>query len=260
MSGEHGRQSSSDVAHEAEDTRAHLANTLEQLRHNLRPENVVDEVMSNARAGAASVADGLAGVAKANPLPSLLIAAGAFIVMGVMSRGGLSRSKPVSPAASLPPAPRLPHAAPFPPADGPGSVARGPRVDPGWSRDVAGRSVISADAATSDSASSDGPGLSHYVARDRREMPSKLSNLLDNQPLILGAIGLAVGAAIGAALPITDTEDQLMGETSHQLRQAATDVARHEVEGLRVVAGEAAENIKKAAADHGAAPATSATL
>ena len=265
MSGEHDRASSSAVAHEAEDTRAHLASTLEQLRTNLRPENVVDEVMSNAKAGAASVADGLVGVAKANPLPSLLIAAGVFVVMGVMSRGGQLRSKTAGRAGSRQ-RPLLRSSGNFPSAADPGVGGRATRPDPAassWTTDTDPRSRLatgldsvkrgasSAYDATSSGARDAVQSLSHYVPRDRREVKSKLSNLLDDQPLILGAIGVAVGAAIGAGLPITETEDNLMGGSSHQVRQAGTDAARQEVDGLRAVAGEVVGNIKKTAADHG---------
>jgi hypothetical protein len=38
------------------------------------------------------------------------------------------------------------------------------------------------------------------------------NTLLEEQPLILGALGIALGAAIGAALPSTEQEDRLMGE------------------------------------------------
>jgi hypothetical protein len=38
------------------------------------------------------------------------------------------------------------------------------------------------------------------------------NQLLEEQPLILGAVGLAVGAMIGAAFPSTEQEDRLVGE------------------------------------------------
>ena len=43
---------------------------------------------------------------------------------------------------------------------------------------------------------------------------------LDEHPLVLGAIGLAVGAAIGSALPPSEPEDRLMGETRDRLKRA----------------------------------------
>jgi hypothetical protein len=42
-------------------------------------------------------------------------------------------------------------------------------------------------------------------------------DFMQEQPLILAGIGLALGAAIGAALPSTQLEDDLLGETSDEL-------------------------------------------
>jgi hypothetical protein len=55
--------------------------------------------------------------------------------------------------------------------------------------------------------------------------------LFDRQPLALGAIGLAIGAAVAASLPTTRLEEDLLGETSDALRdraQAAVDTAAKE--------------------------------
>jgi hypothetical protein len=40
-----------------------------------------------------------------------------------------------------------------------------------------------------------------------------------DQPLVLAGIGLAVGVAVGALLPRTQAEDQLMGEASDELKE-----------------------------------------
>jgi ElaB/YqjD/DUF883 family membrane-anchored ribosome-binding protein len=45
-----------------------------------------------------------------------------------------------------------------------------------------------------------------------RQARDTFNALLEDQPLILGAVGLAVGAIIGAALPATEQEDRLVGE------------------------------------------------
>jgi hypothetical protein len=43
------------------------------------------------------------------------------------------------------------------------------------------------------------------------------NSILEEQPLILGALGIALGAAVGASLPRTEQEDRLLGETSDAL-------------------------------------------
>jgi hypothetical protein len=45
------------------------------------------------------------------------------------------------------------------------------------------------------------------------------------QPLVLAGIGLAVGAALGASLPGTEAENQLMGESSDQVKERAREFA-----------------------------------
>lgn len=53
------------------------------------------------------------------------------------------------------------------------------------------------------------------------EMSRQIVKLFDNQPLIAGALAFAAGAAIGATLPSTAEEDQLVGEQSDRLRERA---------------------------------------
>jgi ElaB/YqjD/DUF883 family membrane-anchored ribosome-binding protein len=44
-----------------------------------------------------------------------------------------------------------------------------------------------------------------------------------DQPLVGGALAFAIGAAIGAALPHTRQEDEMLGETADEVRRAAAD-------------------------------------
>lgn len=267
MSGDNGRPTSSDVAHEAEDTRANLAHTLDQLRNNLRPENVMEEVVSNARIGAASVADNIAGIAKQYPIPAALVAAGSALLTrffsqrsggtGAAGRDGTDASRG---SASRPPLLRNPAAFQAPPSrGGPPSPSIGETLaevrDSAIGTLSAQGAALRARAATAYGSTSSQAGdamqnVSRYLPHNRGEVRSKLSNLLEEQPLILGAIGLAIGAAIGAALPITETEDSLMGTTAHRLRETATDAARQEIDGLRAAAGEAVDNVRHAASDN----------
>jgi len=51
-----------------------------------------------------------------------------------------------------------------------------------------------------------------YAQAQANEARERFNTLLEEQPLILGAFGLAVGAMIGAAFPSTEQEDRLVGE------------------------------------------------
>ena len=56
------------------------------------------------------------------------------------------------------------------------------------------------------------------------------------QPLVLVGLGLAIGAAIGAASPSTEAEDELMGETSDALKEQTADLAREHMKKGEAVA------------------------
>ena len=68
------------------------------------------------------------------------------------------------------------------------------------------------------------------VDRYGRRARQGFFNTLEEQPLVLGAIGIAVGAALGAALPATEREDEMMGETRDQLMRDAERTARGQAE------------------------------
>jgi hypothetical protein len=54
---------------------------------------------------------------------------------------------------------------------------------------------------------------------------STLGGILQQQPLFLGAIGLAIGAGVGASLPISDLETEYLGDASAQFQYKARAVA-----------------------------------
>lgn len=96
-----------------------------------------------------------------------------------------------------------------------------------------------------------------------RQGQKKATDMFEDQPLIAGALAIAVGAAIGAALPRSRTEDAYMGEHRDNLMHEAERVFQEEKEKLSKVAKAATdeakqvgEEIKKNADD--AAPAETA--
>jgi uncharacterized protein DUF3618 len=73
------------------------------------------------------------------------------------------------------------------------------------------------------------------------------------QPLVLGGLGFALGAALGALLPPTETEDRWMGETSDEAKESARRLAEKAKESSKAVY----EDVKASVQDAGAQSATS---
>jgi len=70
-----------------------------------------------------------------------------------------------------------------------------------------------------------------------------------DQPLVGGALAFAVGAAIGAALPHTETEDELLGETSDSAKEAVTAQASDAIAEGKAIASDAYDKAVAAASD-----------
>ena len=72
-------------------------------------------------------------------------------------------------------------------------------------------------------------------------MRGNLTDLFKAQPLTLGAIGLAIGAGIAAALPSTDLENSYLGETSETLKSKAAEIAGEQIEKATTLASDVVE-------------------
>ena len=68
------------------------------------------------------------------------------------------------------------------------------------------------------------PGALFETARDN------LTELFRAQPLALGAIGLAIGAGMAAALPGTDVENAYLGDVSETVRSRTAEIAGQQID------------------------------
>jgi ElaB/YqjD/DUF883 family membrane-anchored ribosome-binding protein len=68
----------------------------------------------------------------------------------------------------------------------------------------------------------------------------RFDDTLDQEPLVIGAIGLAVGAAIGAAMPATPVERRYFGPA----RSKAADAAKQSLEQAKEIAQRAYGQVK----------------
>jgi hypothetical protein len=65
---------------------------------------------------------------------------------------------------------------------------------------------------------------------------ANLANMFHDQPLLLGAVGLAIGAGIAASFPSTELEAEYLGETSDQLKDNAQEFASRQTDRAKTVA------------------------
>jgi hypothetical protein len=80
---------------------------------------------------------------------------------------------------------------------------------------------------------------------------SNLSDIFRSQPLALGAIGVAIGAGIAAALPTTELEADYVGETSDTFKKKATAFAEDQAGRATKVAENVLEAVSQEARQQG---------
>jgi uncharacterized protein YjbJ (UPF0337 family) len=76
---------------------------------------------------------------------------------------------------------------------------------------------------------------------------SRLAQTLDENPLLIGAVAVALGAAIGLSLPRTPQEDQMMGQVRDNLMDKAQATASDTMQKVQQVAQQAGNAAKDAA-------------
>ena len=265
-----GDRSSAAIEREVEDTRARLTGTLEQLRDRATPGQLFEQALDYAKqSGGTDFARNLAASVRDNPLPLLLIGAGIGWLMLSDRRGGTGgtvgdrqqralpppsgRSQPTSvrvyptgsqtgtsDAGDGPSATERASAAVSDAEDRIGEAASGVRDSVAGAADRVGEAASSAYRSAADA----GRGARDQFGQLGDSTRQGLGWLVREQPLVLGAVGLAVGAAVGALLPGTEAEDRLMGETRDDLAERARATAEEGYQRARETAGEHLEGAK----------------
>jgi ElaB/YqjD/DUF883 family membrane-anchored ribosome-binding protein len=279
-----GSRSAAEIEREVEQTRAGLTNTLDELRERASPGQLFEQALDYARSsGGNEFVRNLGTSVRDNPLPLLLIGAGiGWLMMSGGSRsGGTTSSMGASPSRSIGTGStrvRVYGGG----AESGDSLAGRTSAAMGAARDsVAGAadraidkageayrsvadaagsatdSVRDAAGAVADSLRGAAESVTDRVMGSGQEVQARAGALGDEarqgvtwlmreQPLVLGAIGVALGAAVGALLPGTEAEDRLMGETRDAVADRVQTTAQQGYERLKDTAGEHVEQAKAA--------------
>lgn len=250
-----------EIAATLERDRNDLALSIDTLRDRLSVDAVIGEALGYARANIAPYARALDGAVRANPMAAVMAGVGlAWLVLG--RKGAASPSASPLAGTTFEALTRWEDEGgpPVPPAEldgtwiaeadslrarASGALARlnaraGDRLRP--AADLArDRARVLADLAAAtrlamlrglDSLSTD--AQARVLALREQAYAARLaalrqgSRLIEERPLVAGAIGMTIGAAVAAALPRTPTEDRLFGPERDRLMARAQDALRQE--------------------------------
>ncbi len=200
-----GERRPEEIQAEIARTRGDMDATLTAIEQRLTPGQLVDQGLDYLRnSGANEFVHNLGGSVKNNPLPVALMGIGIAWLMATGNRK-----------------PAYLHAEKA--SSGPGMMQRASE----------GMSSAKDRAAQSVQGARERVGQLGQTARNQMER-------VRDQPLVLGAIGLAIGAVVAAGLPRTREEDQLMGEASDRLTEKAKEVGKEQMGKVQQVASAAA--------------------
>lgn len=117
---------------------------------------------------------------------------------------------------------------------------------------TAGSKVQSAAADVADTATSAVESVrygAHQVAQEAQyraeRVGSRFGELMEENPLLIGAAAVALGAVIGFAFPASEKENELFGEKRDQLMERAQEVVGEKVQQVQQVAQEVTEATKE---------------
>jgi hypothetical protein len=238
---QNGGRRPDEILAEIERTRSDMDATLSAIEHRLTPGQLVDQGIDYLRhSGANEFVANLGGSVKQNPLPVALVSIGLAWLMAAGKKPGEYSSYDTDFGPSTTDKLRGRASDTFERASGTMRSAK--------------QSLTQTAHSMRERASSVGQSARQQVDRAK----SGMDYMLREQPLALGAIGLAIGAVVAAMAPRTRKEDELMGEARDRLMDQAAQAAKEKLDEVQRVATAAKEAAAKEAGRQGIAPKTSA--
>jgi ElaB/YqjD/DUF883 family membrane-anchored ribosome-binding protein len=288
-----GSKSAAEIEREVHASRADVERTLDEIQERLSPGQLLDQAVGYLRGGGGEFMRNLGDQVRSNPLPVTLVGVGlAWMMLAGRRNGGRSGApdweradwerddwddlaydpyaEPEYAAGSLYEEATIGPDFGAQPATGRGIGER--MSDMGDRASELGDRVKDAGAGAKDRAEAmaarAGERLSeagdrlksraqHTGASARRygrRAKESAFQALSEHPLVLGAFGLAVGAALGGALPPSETEDRLIGKAGDRLQRRATEAGREQLAKARAAAGAAYDAAREEAEQQGLTP------
>ena len=189
---------------EVDQARDRVGKSMNELSDRFSPGELIDQAVGMAREHGGEFGRNLSVQVKNNPLPLILTSVGISWMMMASSKNGAANAH--------------------------GS----------YNTDKHGRSIKDTlgDTATKsrDKAVEVGDrlhGANANVKESAQNARDSLTQFYREQPLIAGSLGIAIGAALGALIPPTDIEDDMLGQASDRSIDAAKSKAENTYDEVR---------------------------
>jgi hypothetical protein len=249
-----------EIRAEIAETRADMSETIDAIQERLSPANLAEQAKESVRNAATQKVQQMANTAgdamdqvlgsslaetlRSNPIPAAMIGIGAaWLFLKGRSAPGEGRTRPSSA--------RYPRSRFY---DAPSSTEYGTNEYESERYGAVGTlgsgtldSVKDRAASAVDGLSARGQSAAHTVRettqRTTYRAQLKLEDVLQNNPLALGAAAALIGAVVGMSVPQTDVENEWMGDA----RDAVVDRAKEMASTAADRVGDAAGNIEKLA-------------
>jgi hypothetical protein len=98
------------------------------------------------------------------------------------------------------------------------------------------------------------------AARKTQAAKSAAADAIDQEPLAIGALGLLLGAVLGATLPVSEFEEEQLGPHARKLREGAEDLAEKGLKGAGAVASKTYDAVRDEADRQGLRPGDGETV
>jgi hypothetical protein len=241
----HTDRSSAQIQADIQRTRVDLDRTLTLLERRLEPRRLVDQSFDYLRNnGAREYLSNLGQAAKEQPLPLALVGVGLAWMMMTNGRAHGRSDVGHNLGASLADAgsrvedsvDALRNRA----NDLGGKVSGAASQLASQTRDAAQRTSQTLSEAA-DATRARAAQVSEATRQGAQKVRASYEHLVNEEPLALGAIGLALGAVLAAAAPRTRQEDEWMGRSSDQLMEDAKRTGKEKLEDVKGALAEASE-------------------
>jgi hypothetical protein len=223
---------------EINQTRNEMNQTLDALEQKLSPGQLLDQCLNAFGKHGGDLAQNFGNSVKQNPVPVALTAIG---IMWMMFSSGRSSSVNIYGDSSTPDSSDTSNTSI---TSGATDKLKGTAENIRTTATAAQKKLMSSKDTVIDTVS----GVSNKAASGAqaqvRRARDGFSSLLEDQPLIVGALGIALGAAIGAALPPTEQEDRLLGGLRDQTVSKVKEITRDAYDQVQETVKRADEGVK----------------